>query len=253
MAKKNINDHDIQDKLAGKYQEFIDKDFYLAYQSYWNNLILDPLPLDPKYSVLDCGCGIGKMLEALSLHYDSVYGIDISSNMVEAARSNRENVFLSISDAQDIAFKDDTFDIVICRGSLHHCKEPVAAIKEIYRVLKKGGFLVFSEPCRDNILWRKIGITYVRSSKKFVDHHHLFYSKQIEEMIVNNGFKIIKDQYFGFIGFLLCGVTHQFPLMRYIPFRHFLSRLLIKIDKVFAQLPIIRQLRWHIIVHCVKI
>ena len=41
-------------------------------------------------------------------------------------------------DAQKLDFKDSTFDLVICRATLHYLPEPLNAVTEAYRVLKKG-------------------------------------------------------------------------------------------------------------------
>ena len=51
-----------------------------------------------------------------------------------------------ISDVQEIPFKDESSDAVICSGVIHLVFEPYQAIKEIYRVLKKGGAAFFYVP-----------------------------------------------------------------------------------------------------------
>ena len=57
-------------------------------------------------------------------------------------------------DAQKLDFKDSTFDLVICRATLHYLPEPLNAVTEAYRVLKKGGIyfgsVAFLEPEHGN-------------------------------------------------------------------------------------------------------
>jgi ubiquinone/menaquinone biosynthesis C-methylase UbiE len=47
-------------------------------------------------------------------------------------------------DMTDLKFRNGSFDVVNCHGSLHHVKHPAAAVREISRVLKKGGIFVMS-------------------------------------------------------------------------------------------------------------
>ena len=54
-------------------------------------------------------------------------------------------------DAHDLKFEDETFDLIIGRGILHHLDFNIA-IKEIKRVLKKNGEAYFQEPLGDNPL-----------------------------------------------------------------------------------------------------
>ncbi|MBY0495490.1 MAG: methyltransferase domain-containing protein [Cyanobacteria bacterium] len=47
---------------------------------------------------------------------------------------------------QTLAFADDSFDGVLCMNALHHLPSYLQALREIHRVLKPGGRVVFSEP-----------------------------------------------------------------------------------------------------------
>jgi len=51
-----------------------------------------------------------------------------------------------------LPFKDESFDVVFCRQTLHHSLQPVAAIREMFRVAKEGGIvLISSEPCLSSV------------------------------------------------------------------------------------------------------
>ncbi|MDD5713102.1 MAG: class I SAM-dependent methyltransferase, partial [Smithellaceae bacterium] len=72
-------------------------------------------------------------------------GADISPAMVAKAKENlakeglSDTVIIEEASASHLAFPDASFDIVVSTGSVHHWKEPVAALNEIHRVLAPGG------------------------------------------------------------------------------------------------------------------
>ena len=243
----------VQKKLFNKLESIHTESFYINYQNYWNKNILDSVFHKRNSFVLDCGCGIGKMLTTLSQSYDRVYGLDLSADMIGANSKDKENVKLVRGDMQGMGFKDESFDLVICKGSLHHLAAPAEAIGEIHRILKKGGLFIISEPCRDNAIWRAIGCLYVNISKNFSSQHCVFNLSSLKEMLRQNSFEVQRICRFGFLGFPLCGIAHQFPLMKFIPFSDFFSRILISIDDIFVKLPLIKNFSWHIIIHSRKV
>jgi SAM-dependent methyltransferase len=46
----------------------------------------------------------------------------------------------------NVSIRDDTYDCVVCMDVLEHCLEPFAAVREIRRILKHGGYLLVSAP-----------------------------------------------------------------------------------------------------------
>lgn len=95
-------------------------------------------------SVLDIGTGPGHLLTHLRRVFPNaaLTGIDISPGMIAQARRNRAGdpgTKLEIASAASLPFPDSSFDFVISTGSLHHWKQPVAALAEAHRVLRPGG------------------------------------------------------------------------------------------------------------------
>lgn len=113
----------------------------------------------PNSIILDYGCGRGSnSLEYLHYGARKVYGIDISpvyiSKAIELMRENGfdENIFdFRVMDAHVLEFEENTFDLVLGNGILHHLN-PDIALNEIYRVLKPNGRVLFLEPLADNPL-----------------------------------------------------------------------------------------------------
>ena len=94
--------------------------------------------------ILEIGPGPGYLsIEIAKLGDFQITGLDISETMVEIARRNAQeagaDVVFKLGDASNVPFRDNTFDFIISSGSLHHWKEPVKVINEVYRVLKTDG------------------------------------------------------------------------------------------------------------------
>lgn len=106
--------------------------------------------------VLDCGCYDGYMLHQLStFKYIRISGVDISLKAIEKAKENLvgiEHVDLEHCPIEEMPYKDNFFDVVICSQTLEHLKEPIVALKEMMRVLKDDGKLIVSIPNRKDIM-----------------------------------------------------------------------------------------------------
>lgn len=124
--------------------------------------VIDPLLRDvriyiPEFSgmkagdrVLDVCCGTGEQ----ALHYGRrgiiATGIDTDPRMIKVAERNRRkrglgNVSFQLADAQNLPFRDSSFDYASVSFSLHEKERPARArvISEMKRVVKAEGALVF--------------------------------------------------------------------------------------------------------------
>lgn len=99
-------------------------------------------------SVLDVGCGTGRVSHILSDEGFEVTGIDISEPLVNEARSLFPDVEFRVANVTDTDFESETFDYVIFSYyGLDYVlpkSNRIEALREIYRLLKPGGFFVFS-------------------------------------------------------------------------------------------------------------
>jgi ubiquinone/menaquinone biosynthesis C-methylase UbiE len=119
----------------------------VIFQRNYDILVQDILNYCEQGQILDIGTGPGWLL--VKLHEQSpalhCHGIDISPSMVAKATANVHKagfpgaIEVKEGDACNIPYGDAFFDAVVSTGSIHHWKEPVRALNEIYRVLKGGG------------------------------------------------------------------------------------------------------------------
>ena len=98
-------------------------------------------------SVIDLGCGGGKDCFSLSeLTSGQIVGVDIQKRMVEYAQHlNNKGINFIQSDFLKLDFEDNSFDCVISNCAFLHVEEKSQIIKEVFRILKKGGKLCFSD------------------------------------------------------------------------------------------------------------
>ncbi len=94
--------------------------------------------------VLEAGCGAGRFTEILLKKGAQLVSSDLSS-AVEVNIENfpaSENHLVIQADINDMPFEDETFDVVVCLGVIQHTPNPEQTIESLYKLVKKGGYLV---------------------------------------------------------------------------------------------------------------
>ena len=112
--------------------------------------LLEELGIAPGMRVADVGCGVGTIVawEAGRVAPGGIaVGIDKSEAQLDeatkrAAASELGNVQVVCASAYAIDLPDASFEIVGCRSLLSHLVDPQAAVREMARLVKPGGFLI---------------------------------------------------------------------------------------------------------------
>lgn len=99
--------------------------------------------------VLEIGCGIGTDTVEYAKNGAIISAIDLGEEQVNLTKLNLElrNLkyeSINVGNAENLQFKDSTFDLVSCFGVIHHTDNPEAAVKEIFRVLKEDGHVLIA-------------------------------------------------------------------------------------------------------------
>lgn len=91
--------------------------------------------------VLDAGCGKGRYAALIKQHatHIDVHAVDVSEEML---RHVPLDIHAQKASIQDLPYADESFDVVYCVEALEHVPNPEAALKEMVRVLNRGGRLV---------------------------------------------------------------------------------------------------------------
>jgi arsenite methyltransferase len=117
------------------------------------------LDLSSGSRVLDVACGKGTAAVFLAKEFGcEVFGVDYGNQNVEAARSLAQTehvesrVQFERGDAETLPFADESFDAVICECAFCTFPDKVAAAREFFRVLRRGGHVGISDLTRSEIL-----------------------------------------------------------------------------------------------------
>jgi len=112
--------------------------------------MVEQAQLSGRERVLDAGCGAGHTALAFAAKASEVVAIDLSAAMLTqcrelAAARGIKNVDFRVGDVEELAFADNSFDIVTSRYSAHHWPHPQQALHEFARVLKPSGQFILSD------------------------------------------------------------------------------------------------------------
>jgi ubiquinone/menaquinone biosynthesis C-methylase UbiE len=155
------------ERIPGPFAFLYEKVTRLAIESYYRGLAQEVVAFFQAGRVLDLGTGPGYLpIEIVKRSPDlTVVGIDLSRSLIKMARRNAVNAGVAgrthfeVGDASRLRFADASFDMILSTGMLHMLRDPVAVLKECYRVLRGGREAWLFDPARvssqiDKKKWR---------------------------------------------------------------------------------------------------
>ena len=145
------------------------REFFDQHARQWDDLArtLLPVPEDrqrllekvsEKSEVLEIGIGTGGLLAELAARASKVIGVDHSPAMLDEARcrlsaADLGNIELRLGEIAHLPLPDNSVDCVVANMVLHHAADPVAVLREVWRVLTPGGTLVLADLARHEQEW----------------------------------------------------------------------------------------------------
>lgn len=116
--------------------------------------------LEPGMRLLDVGCGPGTITLDLAARVapGRTVGVDRHAGVVSQAQSLLASRAISgvefrTADAYGLEFEDESFDVVHAHQLLQHLTDPVAAVREMRRVLRAGGLLAVRDGDYGGFVW----------------------------------------------------------------------------------------------------
>lgn len=197
----------------------------------------------PSARALDYCCGLGSTSLRLLKFGAHCTGIDISPESVATAKSraeadgyDAEKFNFAVMDAEALTFPDDSFDLIVCSGVLHHL-DINRAYPELARVLAPGGRVVALEALGHN--------PFIQAYRKLTpklrtewEADHIITRKELA--LAEEHFAHVDVRYFYLTSILPIALGGRFG-----------SRQLMKItnalDSVLLRIPGIRDMAWQVV------
>ncbi|WP_369258388.1 class I SAM-dependent methyltransferase [Geodermatophilus amargosae] len=131
-------------QVSGTAAEVYERCFVPAIFGRWAPQLVAAARVSSADRVLDVGCGTGVLARAAAdrvADEAQVTGLDVNEGMLAVARRIRPGVDWRQGDAAALPFPDDAFDVVVSQFALMFFPDPVAAVREMRRVLEPDGRL----------------------------------------------------------------------------------------------------------------
>jgi ubiquinone/menaquinone biosynthesis C-methylase UbiE len=221
-----------------KYSEWLQLESVNLFWRHMGDKIIQALNITEDKRYLYLGVGDGFLMEYLAGKTNAqIFGIDVSDFSIFTCNKKRgKTCFYLIADAQNLPFKDNSFDGVIAPAILHHLPQLEMAFSEFKRVLS-GDKVIFSIDPRDYFLRRCFNFFI----KRIVSEDEIQFKKnELEEIFRTFGFKIKSNQpMYLFMPIIV-------PLFRRIKIDipRWLFNIFVRIDTYSAKKRMLQPLSW---------
>lgn len=165
--------------------------------------LIDSVSVQPGERILDVGCGGGQLsaeIAELVGPAGRVDGVDVSDEMVGAARRRfRDQLFSSSlhftqADAAELPFADGSFDAAIAHMVYEYVNPIDTALRELRRVLRKGGRILIVDHDSDSVVWHSSNQGRMARVLQAWDEHlaHPWLPRDLEARLRTAGFADVR-------------------------------------------------------------
>ena len=245
LSEINIRERKFHDGLHSSGKQRTQNKFYKALYNLYKDFTYTVKLKVKSADVLDYGCGVGNFAEEISVFKpNKIIGVDISKEAIKKAKNKlkeeNNNIDYRVDNCENLSMNSNSFDVVYGSGILHHLNLK-KSLRELNRVLRKNGTIIFVEPLATNPL--------INIYRKFTPNarspdEHPFKSEDIK--LIEDMFKNVEIKYYGFL-------TLVFLPFYKSPENSRLFKIISSIDKMIFRVKYFKFLAWSILIKGEKI
>jgi ubiquinone/menaquinone biosynthesis C-methylase UbiE len=232
------------DHVAQQYIENLSYPHTIEYLAYLDREFRSIAKISALDNIVELCCGHGELFSLYGNLQISGLGIDISSNMLEAAKKSnlqhKEFHFVQ-GDATQLPIPSNSIDNVFIFGGIHHVPNRKLLFSEVSRILKPGGHFYFREPVSDFFIWRALRAIIYKLSPALDEttERPLLWDETVP-VLKESGLELETWTTHGFLGFCLfmnSDVLVFNRLFKYIPGIKVITRIAAHLDKSILKIP----------------
>jgi len=152
------------------------------------------------YKILDLGCGDGANLRWLANFSNDLYGTDYNFLRLVRAEKNMEkegiHVKIFLTEIMALPFEENSFDIVFFNHVIEHINDDLQALRNIYKITKKGGLVIIGTPNEGAFFW-KFAYSIEPRIKRQTDHVNFYTAKSFTKLAQKAGFTVKHVEHIG--------------------------------------------------------
>jgi len=136
-----------------------------------------------------------RILQWVEAQGAEVYGLDVSYQITKEAKDNFREGFSGgfiVSDLRRIAYDDESFHLIYSMGTIEHFPEYIQALKECYRVLRRGGYAFIGVPNKHDPFLRPLLVWVMSTMNMYAYGYEKSFSRRALERILQDvGFRVL--------------------------------------------------------------
>lgn len=195
--------NELVEKYWSKFQATYDENQEAVVGKELLNDIKEKIKTLPRLGeVLELGCGTGYFTETIVQKADHLFATDLSDELLEnaAKRINNDNVTFQKENCVSTSFPPEKFDSLFMANLIHVIENPLKALQECHRVLKKEGLLIITSFTSYGMKpWEIIKMSYrvLNIWSKPPKHMHRFSPDRLGALMESAGFSIEESNLLG--------------------------------------------------------
>lgn len=146
--------------------------------------------------ILDVACGTGQNFPMFMPNAE-ITAVDLSPKMLDVARENASkldlHVKLTVMDAEQLEFPEESFDTVVSTLSTCTFPDPIKALQEIKRVCRKGGLILLLEHGHSSLKWLA-NYQDRHEYQHYKDHAGCRWNQDPLDLIQSAGIQVLNDK-----------------------------------------------------------